>query len=74
MTHPFTQPRGSHLLIDILLDGILIAAIDPVQLKAEVDVVPHVVFILGVGVKALHRGSQGEEGAQDKSNRDISSG
>ena len=59
MALPFTQTREPHLLRDILLDGILIAAVDPVQLKAEVDVVPHVVLVADMLFEALHSGSQG---------------
>lgn len=51
----------SHLLIHIFLDGISIAAVNPVQLKAEVDVVPHVVLLLNMVLKALHIHMQ-EEG------------
>ena len=50
-----------------MLDGILVAAVDPVQLKTEVDVVPHVVFAASMVVKTLHRGSQREGGAQSRS-------
>ena len=59
--------RVPHLLRDILLDGILVAAVNPVQLKTEVDVVPHVVFIASMVVKTLHRGRQREGGAQSRS-------
>ena len=50
-----------------MLDGILVAAVNPVQLKTEVDVVPHVVFAASMVVKTLHRGSQREGGAQNRS-------